>query len=341
MNAPLRARRPRSRGLTLIELVLVMGLISVVVGIGLGAFSSIDPGRRAAVGLVQNLVRTAHNTAVARRAPARVRIDPADGTIVAEGMDVLGTWHFEGFGLEGGDGLDGIVVGADDLSDAEGYLGGCLDFSASPRGARLEVPVQDDPAFEPREGFSLELSLRPSREGTGRVLSLGGVVELDVAAGGALQASFRRRRSDDLGRTTAGGWVRATTGGGALRPERWSRVAVHYDRRALRVVVDGVQLAVEASEEDVAPLAGPLQIGGETGVFPGRVDELAIAVVTGEVESRLPETVRFRKATPRSIDFVAGGALDPSRHPGPVEIELEFQDGTRDRVLVGIYGTVE
>ena len=64
-------------------------------------------------------------------------------------------------------------------------------------------------------------------------------------------------------------------------------------------------------------------------------------MVTGEVESRLPETVRFRKATPRSIDFVAGGALDPSRHPGPVEIELEFQDGTRDRVLVGIYGTVE
>lgn len=334
------ARTTRS-GVTLIELILVMGLIAVVLGAGLGAFASIDPGRKAAVGLVQNIVRTAHNTAVARRAPARVRLDPATGAIAAEALEVLGTWHFEGFDLAGGDGLDGVAVGTDDLTTEEGYLGAALDFSRAPRGGHVEVPVQDDPAFDPRLGFAVEFALRPLRAGAARLVALGGAVEVELEANGALNAGFRRRAEDEVGRTRVGGRVTARTPAGAVPVDRWSRIRVGYDRRALRVYVDGVPLAATFAADEVAPLDGPLRIGGGSGTIPGLFDELVLEIVTGDRAGALPETVRFAADAPRAIEFAAGGALDPTRHTAPVTIELEFDDGAREAVRVGLYGTVE
>ena len=63
----------RKAGLTLIELLLVMGVLALVLGVGLGSLASLNPGERAAVGLVQDALRSAHNSAVARVASARVR----------------------------------------------------------------------------------------------------------------------------------------------------------------------------------------------------------------------------------------------------------------------------
>ena len=45
--------RARRRGLTLIELMLTMGLLALVIGVGIGSLSSLNPGQRAAVGIVQ------------------------------------------------------------------------------------------------------------------------------------------------------------------------------------------------------------------------------------------------------------------------------------------------
>jgi prepilin-type N-terminal cleavage/methylation domain-containing protein len=336
-----RARSRARRGLTLLELILVMGLLAIVLGAGLGAFASIDPGRRAAAGLVQNLLRTAHNTAVARRAPARVRIDPATGVIAVEALEVLGTWHFEDQDLRGGDGLDGVAVGTDDVWTEDGWLGAGLDLSRAPRGARVEVAVQDDPAFEPRLGFALELAVRPARLAAGRLVALGDAVLVETTTGGGVKASFRRRVEDEFGRTKVGGLVAAESGAGALRAGRWSRLAVQYDRRALRVRVDGVPVATTFSDDEVAPLADPLEIGGGSTGFPGAVDALTVAVVTGDEVSELPPTVHFAADAPRAIEFLAGGALDPFLHPEPVRIVLEFDDGGREVVLVGRYGTVE
>ena len=52
------------RGMTLLELLMVMVLIGLLMGIGVGAFSSLDFGRRAALSQVQNVVRSARNSNV-------------------------------------------------------------------------------------------------------------------------------------------------------------------------------------------------------------------------------------------------------------------------------------
>ena len=49
----------------------------------------------------------------------------------------------------------------------------------------------------------------------------------------------------------------------------------------------------------------------------------------------------FTEDCPPVVEFVAGGALDPAVHAGPVTIGLEFADGRREDILVGLYGTVE
>ena len=43
----------------------------------------------------------------------------------------------------------------------------------------------------------------------------------------------------------------------------------------------------------------------------------------GAETAELPSGVNFRADTPKAIEFVAGGALDPTVHSGPLEITLE------------------
>ena len=333
--------RERRRGLTLIELMLVMGLLALVLGAGLGSLASLDAGQRAALGLVQNVVRTAHNTAVARRAPARVRIDPTSGSIAAHGSEVVGTWHFEDEELSGAGGFDGVAVGFDGATSEDGFLGRALDLADAPRGARVEVAVQDDPIYDPAEGFVIELAARLAWPAAGRILSLGGVIVLEVTADGALRGSFRRRTFDSFGAAGTGGPIFAQSRSGVLVPGRWTRIALRYDRRVLGLAVDGVPVAVAFSEEPVAPLAGPLELGGGREGFPGALDELTIALVTGEERATLPPTVHFAASVPRAIEFLAGGALDPLHHQEPVTLALEFDDGRVEQVVVSLYGTVE
>ena len=71
------------------------------------------------------------------------------------------------------------------------------------------------------------------------------------------------------------------------------------------------------------------------------VDELALAVVVATDELELPGDVTLDKDAPKVVQFAAGGALDPGVHMEPVEIGLEFPSGRKDRVRVGMYGTVE
>lgn len=326
--------------MTLIELMLVMTLIALLLGFGVGAISGLEIGSAGAGSLVRSTLRSANNWATARQAPSRVRIDPATGRIVAEGLQVVGTWHFEKEPPKGAFGLDGRLLGAELTED--GFIGKALRLSRDVPGARYEVPVQTDPAFALDTGFQIQVALRPDGEQRGRLLALGGSIEVEVTDELGLRCTVATQRPGDAGagRVDAGRAVLATADA-ILEPEQWSRVLISYDRSRFCVLVEGIEVAWIAEEGYVAPVDSAMVVGGGQRPWSGSVDNLVISAVGAEEEVFLPRGAYFPSNTPKEIVFAAGGGLDRSVHPAPVEVVVEFDGRMSDVVRVNLYGTVE
>ncbi|HTF87842.1 MAG TPA: prepilin-type N-terminal cleavage/methylation domain-containing protein [Planctomycetota bacterium] len=331
--------RGRSSGFTLIELVVVMGLLAMLFGMGMGMLTSLNPGKRAALGLVSSLVRSARNNAVARLAPARVRLDPATGTISANGMDVVGTWQFETLGIEGVSGFDGLSVGGQIIDD--GFLGKALSFAGEPAGSHAEIPLHQNPGFDLREGFLMQCAVKLENPRGGRLLDFGSVASLEFRSDGSIRAWFKPEMVSASGVVSGGGLVAADSPSGVWSTGNWMRVEIAYDRRLLRLSLDGMEIARAAADGPVWSLQGPLTIGDARTPFPGAIDALSILAVVDTLHATLPTTVSFAPDVPREIVFSADGALDREVHAGPISIGLEYEDGSKDRVRVNVYGTVE
>ena len=222
-----QSTRPASSGFTLLELLLVMGLLGTILGIGLGTFASFDPARRAARGLVANALRQARNEAVANRASARVSFDPETRTVTSEGSAVAGTWRFETPALEGAREIDGLAQGfPGTMLTEDGFVGRALDLDLGERGCRVVVDLQSEPLFQLRRGFRLSCALRPKSLKASTILDFGGVLTLESVADGSVRFTVVTRRVDELGRPFAGEAVVVKTAPGAIEAGRWSQVEV-------------------------------------------------------------------------------------------------------------------
>lgn len=325
------------RGMTLLELLLTMALIGLLLGAGMGVFATLDFGRRAALGLVQNVIRAARNSAVARSAPARVRFDRESGAITAEAMSVIGTWHFENERLAGAFDLDGRLGGAVIIED--GYIGSALSLALS-RASYAQFDVDRDASFDLREGFAVDCAVRLAGLTPGRVLSLGGAAGLSIEDQSVLRAWFVPEVVSSTGEPRGGGRIFLESVPGALPVGEWCRVRFEYDRRVARLFVEGVEVARTEEVEPVWRLQGPLMIGDLQGSFSGAIDVLVISAVAASETAQLPKGVSFGPGVPAEVLFDARGHLDREVHSGPVAFELTFADGSSAPVAVGMYGTV-
>ena len=334
------ARRARARAaFTLIELLIVISLIALLLGVGIGAFSRLDAGSRVAASVVEDVLRSAHNWAIAREAPARVRIDPAAGTIRAEGMAVVGTWRFESLPIEGAFGLDGTNLGGQLV---DGFVGRAISFAGEPSRSRAELFVQDDPAWNPRLGFSLRCALRRGDGGSGTVVDAGGAFGLEVGSGGALRGWLSSEAIEpESGAARRGTRSTVETAPDALPARRWTQVELRYDQRRLVLSVDGVPVATEEELAPVWKLEGPLVISPDATPWDGAIDDLVVSMVTVADESRLPRGVLFSADAPKEVAFAPGGALDRAAHPEPIRFSLELPDGERRPIRVSLHGVVE
>ena len=75
----------KKSGFTLLEVMVVLLLVSMLMGIGIGAFSKVGGGPRLARSQICEVVRTTRHQALRERAPAVVLVDRARNTIVGVG----------------------------------------------------------------------------------------------------------------------------------------------------------------------------------------------------------------------------------------------------------------
>lgn len=329
------------KGMTLLELMIVMGLLAVILGAGVGAFAGLDPGRRTAVSTVTSTMRLARNEAVARRAGARVRIDVSKGSLRASGFRVVGTWRFEDFGMVEGFGPLAEIVGGELPFTRNGYIGRALDFSKGSPSARLEIAVHEDPGCDWSEGFDLSFALHPVAMTSSRLIEMGGSAGMQMRSDGGLNGWFIHQSNSQEGRQIKGARVRLESGPQVLAAGRWSRVRMSHDGRFFRLFVDEVEVARSLQEGGLWRGPSPLLVGGGPGGLPAMIDDLILSVTGTGYEARLPGGVSFHKDTPTEILFNPQGGLDPIAHPAPLLIELEFDDGTAEQIHIGLFGTVE
>ena len=335
-------RRPNHSGFTLLELLLVMGLLGIILGIGLGTFASFDPGRRAARGLVANALRQARNEAIANRAPSRVMFHPETRTVTSEGTVVAGTWRFETPKLEGARGINGLAQGfPGTMLTEDGFVGQALDLDLGERGCRVIIDLSSEPLFQLRRGFRLSCALRPKVLEASTVIDLGGVLLLETVADGSIRFSVVTRRVDELGRSFPGEKVVVKTAAGAVEAGRWSQVEVRYDGSWLSALSDGVQVAIRQETRELWDIEKPLVIGGARSGYNGQIDDLVVVVSKEGEDFVLPSSVEFERKDPFDVSFDEGGGLDATAHARPVEVAMRFEDGTRESLTVQMYGTVE
>lgn len=362
MKRPARACRGSfgRRGLSLLELLLVLAILAVVLGSGLGALAALDPGPRSTEDALASLLEAASDAAAARADGARVRfagVGPAGegsaGTGRAgarlETFVVVGTWHFEG-NLEGAFGLRG--EGREVRFVDDGWIGQALAFSGAPASAAA-FDVRSA-GFEPDLGFAIELALRPAAEGGGgRLLDLGGVVRLELGGDGDLRGSFVPAAEGPIGtaeasgRTASGraraGVVQVHSPPAVVAPGRWSRIALRFDGERLALLVEGVEVAGLEVRARVARAGSTLVLGDPERGFAGALDALVVRVLEAGDALELPPGVRFGPGTPPAVFFDGDGRLDAARHPGAAEglkLSLVSERGPTRTLVVGPRGTV-
>jgi hypothetical protein len=84
-----------------------------------------------------------------------------------------------------------------------------------------------------------------------------------------------------------------------------------------------------------------LLIGDPRIPFQGAIDALTILGVVDSDVISLPKGVNFASTAPRQIVFSEDGALDRELYRGPLDIGLEYEDGSKGVVRINVYGTVE
>lgn len=323
-------------GFTLLELLTVLTLVSVLMGIGVGAFKKLSLGRRLAVAQVKDALRGARLFAIEQSSVARVDIDPQANVIQASGYQSTGNWHLEDEKSVGWP-TPAETRGAAVLIE-DGALGSAMLLPEDQEGW---LDLGRSPSFDAEQGLLAELFVRvPNDTAGGIVFSKGAGFRMGVSAQRTLVAAVRVRP----GKVSSGdkdGLLHLETPD-SIPPERWCRITLQYDGLTFRLSIDGRERAHLVNQErlDLRPdEEANLMVGGVAPTFVGGVDEIRLASVVTVQAPPLPEGVSFAAAG--TIWFDGRGRLDPNHHQRPAVVSLKYDEDRRAReVEVGLLGEI-
>ena len=349
---------PAERGVTLVELLVVLALIAVLMGIGVSMFTNL--GKQgvftSTVARVLSTLNRVHNSSMSH--PSALQVTSGDvetpGANSVQGIEFVPMWQSQCEPPPAG-GDPSVLTGA---LDRNGILPAGAVFKDGVIGRALflegggAVDCGNLSVFDATEGVSLDLRVLPVNVGGGTLVRRGDALSLALT-----------RQSEGLGVRLDLGFASLSGAPGeqpvsgiresrtfeardlVLPVGRWSRIVATYDRNHVVILVDtGRGLVEKFRKEEKAPLSPPadahLYIGGGGGAgmtFKGGIDDIRLEGVLGSEYLPFSTGVSVDGPT-RRIRFV-NGKLDPAYHSLSETIILRY--GKRERpIVIGLEGNV-
>lgn len=276
-------------GFTLLELLVVIGVLSVLLGLSVGFLGQTD-SRRIAASILAGELRAAQMTARAESVPTEVWVRPgvagAMGTVQARLLQAAATFHFE----PGERALDESLrpqLGGQDVPG--GRFGHARRPVDGERTALLHWPLK--PALvDLRDGFVVRLDLWLEHRRAGTVLRLGKAAELLLDDDLRPHARLRLRGAG--GQSTLASIDQLP----ALPLRRWCTLELAFDGANAWIGQDGRELGRTLAEgrllqeDDTALELSP----GEQPV-PGIADEVRVLLFAFAPAQDLPADLQPRR----------------------------------------------
>jgi prepilin-type N-terminal cleavage/methylation domain-containing protein len=292
------------RGLTIIELLVVLGLIGVLSGIGVGMMRKRDSNLTTEVNgrLLRSILRQARNSAKTSGTGVVVRLNREDNLIEASPIELGGCWHFEDQSGSRNTKIESALELVDD-----GWMGRAAQLSSS------SIDLGNYPWYAATQGFRVRLWFRHEAGSTGIIVARQNSFKFAVTEEGALKAEILVGKQNEA--------VSLTTRGGVVRPGKWQNISLSYDRLQITIDVDGVLYAQKSESRRlfVDPKAR-LVLGG--GSLKGAVDEMRYDVAQDGKAEEMSIGVDLSEDTDLIIRFDGNGRLDRRFHKNPALVVL-------------------
>lgn len=243
LSEPCSVRVPGIAGFTLLELLTVMGIISVLLGLGVGFLQRGSTGLDLAFGIMRDQMRLASTTAKSHGLPTEVRILPGDGfekptRLQTHALRTIGHWHLEpaerwfNQQIAPASPIKGEFV-------ASGRFGHACRPDIDDEDTMMTVEAGDKDSWYLDGGFALRIELKLEARSAATLVRLGDAFELGMDEAAIPQA---RMTLGEAGKRRGG--IVTLQANRTLPLNEWVTIELVHDGRELRLLTDG---RVEAS----------------------------------------------------------------------------------------------
>ncbi|MCA8951263.1 MAG: prepilin-type N-terminal cleavage/methylation domain-containing protein [Planctomycetes bacterium] len=304
MNEPERAHgtptRSLAAGFTLLELMIVCGVLAVLFGLAVGFLGKTDP-TLVADSILAGELRAAQWTARAEGLPTEVLVTPGpDGlaaTVQSRLLEPIASFHFEPNEPVLDASLRGALAGRDVEQGRFGHGRANVEGQTAPVLRWVSPPSVIDLS----QGFALRLDLRLDARGSCTLLRWGGIVELRLDADSKPEARLKL-----TGGTEAASNVATLKSRLALPLRQWCTLDVACDGRECWLAVDGRELGRSVADgQPQQDDRDTLDVALGDDPVPGTVDEVRVFAYSFGPVQRLPKELQPDR--PYRIEFDARG----------------------------------